>query len=214
MPPCASGCLARRRAGVRHDRRRRRGAPDRQRAVDHRVAAAARRHPAAQRGRLAARRSTSTRRSPSTRSSTPACRSTSSKASTGGSGRTASSAASSASPSPCRSSLSGDGQAARQASRSKCLGVLALGGLQGAHRLVHGEVGARRPHRRQPVPAGAAPLTALLDPGAARVARARSSTAMRARSASAPSRAASGARRSRCSRSSSCSRGSARSSPD
>ena len=80
----------------------------------------------------------------------------------------------------------------------------------GRHRLVHGEVGPRRSHRRQPVPPGAASADGLRDPGAARLAGAGARAAPASACGCRPSRCGSGVRRSRCSRSSSCSRCSAR----
>ena len=46
----------------------------------------------------------------------------------------------------------------------KFLGILALGGASGRHRLVHGEVGFERPHRSQPIPSRAALDDRLHDP--------------------------------------------------
>ena len=73
----------------------------------------------------------------------------------------------------------------------KLLGVLALGAPARRDRLVHGDVGARRPRRRQPVPAGAAPADRLQHPRAADLARAR----RRARATSAAARTDGHARR-------------------
>ncbi len=66
-----------------------------------------------------------------------------------------------------------DGQAARHV-RAEVPRRLGAGRPAGCHRLVHGEVGARRPHRRQPIPPGAASADGLRHSVAARVAGARS----------------------------------------
>ena len=87
-----------------------------------------------------------------------------SSSSTGGSGRTASSAASSASPSRCRFSPSGLTGRLRPGLPLKLSRRAGAGRPAGRHRLVHGEVGARRPHRRQPVPPGAASADRVRDP--------------------------------------------------
>ena len=68
----------------------------------------------------------------------------------------------------------------------KCLGVLALGGLQGAIGWYMVKSGLSRPHRRQPVPPGAAPTYRLCASLAPRVAGAGSRSGNQSACACAP----------------------------
>ena len=203
----ADVAVARRRAGVRDDRRRRRDAADGLRPIDHRVEAAARRHPAAQRGGLAG----GVRQVQGDPRVLDRQRGHVARRVQGhllvGVGASLPRTVDRRGVRAAVAGLLGGGQAAA-GPRAEAHRRARAGRPAGRDRLVHGEVGARRAHRREPVPARAASADGVRDPGAAGLARARRGPAATGASAGLARRAALGARC--CSRSSSCSRGSAR----